>query len=284
MNILNEWKGRTGVLATMHQKEQVIAPLLQAALGIEVVVPSDFNTDQFGTFTREVKRPGDQRMTARAKALAAMNHTGLDLAIASEGSFGNHPTIPFVPSNLELVLLLDAKNNLEIVGHHRTHNIAVRSERVATPEEALEVARTWGFPDQGVIVRLSEHSNRHIYKELRTEEVLRNTAETLLSKWYYRTIVLETDMRAHRCPARMESIKHATLDLIKNCTSLCPHCATPGFVVTEVIKGLPCSHCGRATDTIKATISACTKCGHTEEKSVENKTVTDPGECPWCNP
>ncbi len=40
--------GRTLVLATMHSKEQVMAPLLQQYLGVQVVVPAHFNTDLFG--------------------------------------------------------------------------------------------------------------------------------------------------------------------------------------------------------------------------------------------
>jgi hypothetical protein len=64
---------RVGVLATMHQKERVIAPLLERELGIKVVVPQNFDTDAFGTFTREIKRPGDQLQAARLKAQKAWN-------------------------------------------------------------------------------------------------------------------------------------------------------------------------------------------------------------------
>jgi len=60
MNYRQLFSDRLAVLATMHQKERVIAPLLERELGIKVIVPPDFNTDIFGTFTREVKRPGTQ--------------------------------------------------------------------------------------------------------------------------------------------------------------------------------------------------------------------------------
>ena len=59
---------RVGVLATMHQKEIVIAPLVEQELGVKVVVPENLDTDAFGTFTREIKRPGDQLEAARLKA------------------------------------------------------------------------------------------------------------------------------------------------------------------------------------------------------------------------
>ncbi len=58
----NEYfRGRTAVLGTKHGKEQVIAPLLDEHLGVRVVVPDGFDTDRFGTFTRDVDRAGDER-------------------------------------------------------------------------------------------------------------------------------------------------------------------------------------------------------------------------------
>lgn len=283
-DIIEDWKKRTGVLATMHNKESVIFPILKEGLGITVKVPHDFNTDRFGTFTRDIKRMGNQLEAARKKVQAAMKLTGMDLGFSSEGSFGNHPSIPFVQSNLEIVVLIDTKNDLEIVGHFRTSNTQVRSQIVHTPEEAVEVAHSWGFPKQGVILRQSETSSRHIYKEITTENDLRTMSEKLLSKWYIKSIFVETDMRAHRCPKRMDGIRQATLDLIKNCKSICPKCSTPGFVITDVVKGLPCKGCGLATDLVKETVRCCKKCSYQETQPIENKNSAEPGECQWCNP
>ncbi|NJO76772.1 MAG: hypothetical protein HC833_25390 [Leptolyngbyaceae cyanobacterium RM1_406_9] len=100
----------------MHRKEQAIAPILEQHLGVQVIVPEGFNTDEFGTFTRDIERSGDQRNAARLKAERAMALTGLTLAIASEGSFGPHPAMPFVACDQEIVLLSDRTHHLEIVG------------------------------------------------------------------------------------------------------------------------------------------------------------------------
>ena len=54
------FNGRRGILATMHQKEAAISPILKKELGLEMVLPDQFDTDIFGTFTGEVKRMGDQ--------------------------------------------------------------------------------------------------------------------------------------------------------------------------------------------------------------------------------
>lgn len=279
-----DWNNRKCVLATMHSKESVISPEITQGLGLEVVVPADFNTDRFGTFTRDIKRVGDQLETARKKALSAMELTGLDLGIASEGSFGAHPTIPFLQSNLEIVVLIDKRHDLEIVGHNRSGTVRVQGQEAKTPKEAGSIARSWGFPDQGVIVRLSKNSNRNIYKDIKTMDELEAVSTYLLSKWFVKSIFIETDMRAHRCPARMESIKQATIDLVKNCQSTCPNCTSPGFVITDTIQGLPCSGCGLATDLTKATVHSCKKCGYQENNPIKNVTSAKPGECQWCNP
>ncbi len=70
--------GRTLVLGTKHKKEKVIAPILERELGVRVIVPDNFDTDQFGTFTREIARAGNQLEAARRKATAAMDLLGAD--------------------------------------------------------------------------------------------------------------------------------------------------------------------------------------------------------------
>lgn len=283
-DILSDWKNRQCVLATMHHKERVISPQLEQGLGITPTVPSDFDTDRFGSFTREIQRTGSQLEAARKKALAAMDLTGFDLGVASEGSFGLHPAIPFLPSNLEIVVLIDRRHDLEIIGQYRTSDVRVQGQVVQTVEAAKTVALSWGFPNQGVIVRLSEKSNRHIYKDIKSIDELAEVSEQLLSKWFVTSIFLETDMRAHRCPGRMASITTATLDLIENCKRLCPKCQTPGFVVTSVVRGLLCRQCSLPTDAVKETVRSCQKCTYKETAPMSDKAYAEPGECQWCNP
>ena len=94
MNSQTLFKDRIAVLGTMHQKERVIAPLLENQLGIKVTVPKNFNTDKFGSFTREIERPGNQIEAARLKAQQALLLTGDSLGIASEGSIAAHHYLP----------------------------------------------------------------------------------------------------------------------------------------------------------------------------------------------
>lgn len=85
---------RTAVIATMHQKERVMAPVLERELGVSILVPAALDTDTFGTFTREVKRLGTQIEAARQKAQKALEIAGETLAFASEGTFVPHPMMP----------------------------------------------------------------------------------------------------------------------------------------------------------------------------------------------
>ncbi len=105
-------------------------------MGITVIVPSTLNIDIFGTFTRDINRAGNKLEAACTKAHTALTLTGLDLAIASEGSFGVDPQIPYIQSNIELVLLVDMKNDLEILSHYRSADTNMSGRYVSTIEEA----------------------------------------------------------------------------------------------------------------------------------------------------
>ncbi|MFX5009088.1 DUF6671 family protein, partial [Acinetobacter baumannii] len=83
--------------------------LLEEALGVTCIIPAEFNSDIFGTFSGEIERELNPLETARKKCYAAMELTGCYLAIASEGSFGAHPIIGFVPADEELLVLIDRK-------------------------------------------------------------------------------------------------------------------------------------------------------------------------------
>lgn len=279
------FKGRKLVIATMHKKERVISPLLVKHLGVEVVVPKNFNSDKFGTFTREIKRAGNQLEAARAKVYAAMTHEGVDLGVSSEGSFGAHPSIPFAQSNFELVLFIDKKNGYEIRGHHRTPETNMSGQYVTSVEEALDFARKIGFPDHGVILRKSENGQSGIHKDIHTKDALVKKVREMLSRPLTKRVFLETDMRAHKNPIRMKAIEKATEDLIKNIMSQCPKCQAPGFVVVDFEKGLICSLCKIPTDMPLNDIYKCGVCNHKEKKVVTKYgTTADPQYCGYCNP
>lgn len=114
-----------------------------------------FNTDLFGTFTREQERPGTQLETARLKTTRILEQTGATLALASEGSFGPHPGFPMLPCDRELVLLLDIANGLQLVGENLSLETNFRHKTIRSLLETQEFAQTVGFPSHGLIVMSS---------------------------------------------------------------------------------------------------------------------------------
>ena len=276
-------KDRKIAIATKHKKETIIKPLLEKSFGLKSVVPVDFDTDVLGTFTRDKKRTGDQLETARKKALMGMSLTGLDIAIASEGSFDSHPTMPFIPSNLELVLLVDSKHGIEVRGHSRTFETNMAQKYISSVSEAVSFAESVGFPGHGVIVREDENSGE-MFKEIITWDEFKNVCQKLLDTSKKGRIFLETDMRAHRNPMRMKNIELALKDLIKNIENTCPECGMIGFVPVKTTGYIPCRACGRDTDVPGKYSYECQKCHYTEERWINEKTHIDPDECSYCNP
>lgn len=278
--------GARAVIATMHAKERVIAPLLARALGVDCFVPSAFDTDRFGTFTREIERTGSQLDAARAKIAAAFEQgSSTRVAIASEGSFGPHPQIPFVPLAREIVVMKDRVSGLELIGHYAGLSTNFGHTVVTDLVGASAFAERVRFPGHGVIVMgyvdQQPTPGRALIKDIDDWAELQRAIDEVIA--ICGAAFVETDMRAHRNPTRMRTIKRATLNLVRRFRSLCPICAQPGFAITKRLSGLPCSWCGGPTLALKADIYCCEGCGYREERAVKAATA-DPVQCGGCNP
>jgi hypothetical protein len=287
MQIQQLFSKRVGVIATMHHKEKVIAPLLAKELDMITVVPCNFNTDAFGTFTREIKRPGTQITAAKLKAEAALKITGETLAIASEGSFVPHPIVPYIYSNREIVVLLDKANEIEIIGEEFSIETNFNHQVVANIQEADDFAQKVGFPEHGLVAYWEDATKNsiEIIKGITTEAKLQETIRIALNNSVNGKVNLETDMRALYNPTRMKNIEKATLDLLNKIKSLCPKCSAPGFAITEKKAGLPCEMCSMPTNLTLAVIYQCQQCSFKQEKLFPNdREFADPAQCMYCNP
>ena len=272
--------GRTLVIATMHQKEQVIAPLVEEQLGVKCIVLKDFDTDRFGTFSGEVPRKKSPLETARDKCMAAMELSGCTLAIASEGSFGPHPKVFYGPVNEEVLLFMDRTHQLEIKALEISMGTNFSHWDVSTPEELNSFARCAGFPEHRLILA----AGKQIWKGIGSEEELMDCYTRAMSGGAS-TVRVSTDMRAMYNPRRMQVIKTATKRLIDNILSDCPACKHLGFVVTSFEPGLPCALCKSPTQSILCAVRQCNHCGHViREFFPFMKDREDPEYCDICNP
>lgn len=276
--------GRTLLIATNHGKEKALAPLLEKELGVKCILPpSDFNSDQFGTFTGEVERKNDPLTTLRQKCTAAQNLCKIDLGVATEGSFGAHPSMPFTPANDELIILIDLKNNLEIVARELSLQTNYNKLPVTSSKDLREFAIRAGFPNHRLILSYENNKKREFIKNIDNPVKLFRSYLRIAEK--HSSIMVETDMRAMSNPTRMEVIGNAARNLIKKIKSCCPECGRPGFDTSKFITGLPCRLCGKPTRSVLSIELACKGCNHTEiQEYPDSRSYEDPMYCDHCNP
>jgi hypothetical protein len=261
----------------------VIAPILEIELGVRCFVDNTFDTDILGTFTGEIERRHDPISTAREKCLQAMKINNCDLGIASEGSFGPHPTLFFVSADDEFLIFIDTTNNIEVVVRELSTSTNFNGMQIRSQEELMAFAKGIGFPEHGLILRKSKDENLDIHKGIIDIDTLKKSYKELSSK--YKSIYAETDMRAMYNPTRMGVIEKATQRLVQKIKSICPQCQMPGFGITDAKKGLECSLCGSPTNSILSYIYVCGHCQFTKEDMFPNKKTTeDPSYCDYCNP
>ncbi|MCC5923657.1 MAG: hypothetical protein JJT77_07710 [Crocinitomicaceae bacterium] len=277
------FQGRKIYIVSKHQKERLIAPIISSAIDVTCIAADTIDTDLLGTFSGEINRDLTPIDAARKKCEMAFEHYNCDLAIASEGSFGPHPSFPFLSCNEELVLLVDKKNNLEIIGQSLSTNTNLNGEIIKSEAEAMAFAQAIGFPEHGIILKDNENNFTWVKKDLKSLTSLKETVVSFLQK--NGLLWMETDMRAMNNPTRQTVIAAATMDLANNAKRTCPKCKTPGFRISNYHAGLPCNACGLPTSlTLYATL-CCQKCHYTEKKMFpKGHQTADPGSCNFCNP
>ncbi|MCL5113298.1 MAG: hypothetical protein M1554_02340 [Patescibacteria group bacterium] len=281
-SIKSYFKNRTAVIANKHGKERVIAPILEKALGLKIIVPEEIDTDQFGTFTLDIPRKGSQLEVARNKALEGIRLTGLDIGIASEGTFSPYG---LTNADTEIVLLYDLKNNWEFVGGSKSLLTNIAETYVNTVNEALLFAKQVGFPKHGLVVRKNKNDTKYMKKGITNKAELKETVGKILQLPFNNKAFLETDMRAHLNPTRMDVIQAATLDLVQTIKRRCMECGTPGMQYIRSNPGLVCSSCGLKTDNTLSITYECQSCQATKDELYPyGIKVCDPANCQWCNP
>lgn len=275
------YAGARAVFATMHGKERAVAPVLKARLGLDLVTPPGLDTDALGTFTGEVPRPGDMVETAILKARAGMAAAGLPLGLASEGSYGAHPQIPFVNAGVEVLVLVDDERGL-IIREELIDDAPVFDHTAvrAGDDLAAFLARA-RFPSHALIVRPHEGAGP-IVKGLQGLSALKAAIAEAAAASPDGFARVETDMRADRNPTRMAAIARLAEKFAERVLTPCPACAAPGFGLTGVERGLLCAECGLPTDGVKAEIHACTQGGCGYEHRRPRRDGLTQAEARWC--
>ncbi|SMC05894.1 hypothetical protein SAMN00768000_2515 [Sulfobacillus thermosulfidooxidans DSM 9293] len=280
------YHGQKVALATKHEKEHVVGPPLQEIVGLEVCVPPHLDTDVLGTFSGEIPRNGTPAEVVIQKARMGMDALGLPLGLASEGSFGPHPQLLFVPGHHELLAFVDDRLGIEVTEQilsTETNYAHIEAHHVDDVTDFLQRAQ---FPSHGLIVRPnSGFSSGLLFKGIINLEDLKKAIEQCRSASEDGLAHVETDMRAFMNPSRQRVLHELAIKLAHRLASLCPHCRTPGWGKVDVVRGLPCAWCGEETLLVRGEIFGCALCDYREtHPRSDGLEVAPPDNCPWCNP
>ncbi len=285
---MERYLGSKVAMATMHGKEKALARPFRSLLGLELELPAGIDTDQLGSFDGLVPRQGGAEQACRRKALVGMAALGLPLGLASEGSFGAHPQLPFLAAGLEVMVFVDQERGLEIwerlIASRTNFDHRCAAELVELEGWLAQV----GFPAHGLIVR-PEHpcsgAETLLFKDLPDHQQLAGAIDAAAAASSNGRAQVETDMRAHRNPTRMVSLRVLATRLARRIASACPACAAPGWGQLDIVPGLPCGWCGTPTPLTLRERFGCVSCSHTEEHPrPDGLAEADPLHCPLCNP
>ncbi|WP_254948968.1 DUF6671 family protein [Cyanobium sp. N.Huapi 1H5] len=285
------FSGRPVSLATRHGKERVLARPFRHGLDLSLVLASGFDTDRLGTFSGERPRPADALETCRRKAEAGMDDTGLDLGLASEGSFGSHPALPWLTVGTEWLTFVDRRDGLLIAESLVAPRTNFDRRRVSPQDDIQDWLDRVGFPSHALIARPHGGDGDGgsavppLIKGLRTPAALAEAMGRCARASSDGSVWLETDMRAHCNPTRRAAIRSLAFRLVRRIASPCPACGAPGWGRCDVRVGLPCSWCSHPTERLLAEVWGCVACAHREERPrPDGRLTADPGDCPRCNP
>jgi len=270
----------------MHGKGNVILPAMETLAGLSVQINSEIDTDLLGTFTGETTRKKDMLETAIEKARLGMTASCCKLGIASEGSFGPHPVVPFMAINRELLVFVDDLRGIVIREIITSENTNFSSVTISPNDDISDFIRLAQFPEHAVVVSANKTENyRPIFKGIREPNALQSLISLCAEASSDGKALVQTDMRANFNPSRMNVIQQCAEKLAARIASLCPNCQLPGWGIVDVERGLPCEFCGDPSNLIKTEIWGCVGCTHrVRQKRPDGMKTAEPIFCLSCNP
>lgn len=216
------YRGRVAVLTTKHSKERAVARPFRAALGLVVTVPEEIDTDLLGTFTGEVERVGTPREAAIGKERLGMRASGLPLGLASEGSFGPHPLMPFLfASDHEVLAFVDDDLGITVVESLLTEETNFGHCPARTLSDLTAFIKQVRFPLHALIVRPNDGLKAgFMFKGIADVETLEDAVNRSAAASADGMAHVETDMRAHVNPTRQKAIRRLAFRLAPPCHTL----------------------------------------------------------------
>ena len=269
------------LLASKHNKEQAIEPVFRGTLACNLCV-EDIDTDQFGTFTGEVPRSLSAYETCILKATYAAKEKKYALSVASEGSFGPHPSNPFIPHAHEIMVFVDLENEWIIGEQLLTPNTNYKMMTIDKDTLLDPFLKSALFPSHALTLQSADRLDV-IAKGINSPHQLQASLSEGFKK--YNELFIATDMRAMMNPTRMQTIGELAEKLAIRIKSPCSGCGVPGFGFKSVSGHLSCSLCGDDTKMYRYEEWGCIQCDYQEQRPRKDHIiVADPTHCDYCNP
>lgn len=282
--VQHPYQGGHAVLATKHNKLELIAPPLQDAIGL-LVTSVEVDTDLLGTFTGEIERRLPPLETAIEKARLGMRLSGRSLGLASEGSIGPSPSLPLITVDRELIVLVDDEADVVISESYESTSVRSVSRNVRPGDPLEELMERADFPHHHLIVRPVNGQKGPIIKGINTLETLIDAVAACGSSTPDGVVTVESDLRATASPSRRLVIAEAAQRLAMRLLQRCPLCHAPGWGPVAIIDGVPCSSCSYELPLPRAVVHGCPSCEHRETIELDTTNERDTVRfCPSCNP
>ena len=273
--------GAKAVLTTKHGKGLQIAPAFSKHLNMQVE-ELNLDTDLLGTFSGEIERIGTAREAVIKKAELGISISGSPIAIASEGSIGVDPFIPFINSDIELMSLVDQERSLTIVESLRSTEIIAHTLKISKETQFDNFLLKADFPNHNLIVRSEDKPVSFCVKGINNKKDLDQAIADGFKD--FPELSIENDLRAHCSPSRQKNISTLAEKFALRLSHLCPECQAPGWGVISYKKGLPCQECGEISEeALSQEIQGCGRCEFTQVGKTLAESI-DPAQCQLCNP
>lgn len=275
--------GAEAVLTSKHKKLSLIQEPFLSTLDMKIS-EEPLDTDLLGTFSGEVERTASPLETAIAKAKMGIAATGKRIGFASEGSIGADPIIPWIPCNIELIVLVDVERNVVISETFKSNEIIAASLTHRVGDDLSLFLAKADFPHHALIVRESTHQDSIIHKGITDYESLQKAIAECAAVSSEGEVIIENDHRAMFSPSRRANIAKAANLLVARVSALCPECCNPGWGKVGYHTGVACEECGELNpEIIKEEILGCSSCDF-KAQGVQIRESIEPGLCYLCNP
>jgi hypothetical protein len=277
------YQNAQAVLTSKHHKLSLFQEPFLGALGMRIT-EEPLDTDLLGTFTGDVERTASPLETAITKARMGINATGIGLGFASEGSIGADPIIPWIPCDIEVVVLVDEARNLVISETFKSNEIIAASITSKVGDDISEFLVKADFPRHALIVRSTSQENSNAIKGITDHVSLEKAIAQCAGGSIDQSVRIENDHRAMFSPSRRSNISKAVQLLLARVEALCPECGNPGWGKVGYQRGVTCEECGELNpEMIKEEILGCSRCEFTTQGAHIRSSI-GAALCYLCNP